>query len=171
MGRILFEPHREAGTYIADHFSHRDLVRELRIEAPYARQGLIVPDVFWTKVEASYLSDPRMFLGQHECSILDYIVRHDHLPAAPPPVVTTTLSPPMIISPTPEIWSPPTGTGTHDPVEPPPTGTGTHDPTGPQQVIGVPEPSSFVLAGFAALLILACVLTRALRRRPQSAAV
>jgi hypothetical protein len=164
MGRILFEPHREAGTYIADHFSHRDLVRELRIEAPYARQGLIVPDVFWTKVEASYLSDPRMFLGQHQCSILDYIVRHDDLPAAPDPAVTTAISPPTALCPTPDISSPPTSTGT-------PVWTGTHDPGDPPQVIGVPEPSSFVLAGFAALLILACVLARALRRRPQSAAV
>ena len=163
MGRIPFEPHHDPGTYIPDHFSHRDLVRELRIEAPYARQGLIVPDVFWTKVEASYLSDPHMFLRQHQCSILDYIVRHDHLPADPDPPITTALSPPTSLCPTPGISSPPTWTD-------PPIGTGSHDPPDPRQVIGVPEPSSIVLAGFAALLILACVLTRASRRRPQSAA-
>ena len=112
-------------------------------------KALIDPNAFWTKVEASYLSDPRMFLRQHECPILDYIVRHDHLPIDPPPAVTTTILPPLTNCPPPVIGSPPTNTGTHDPGDPP-------------QVIGVPEPSSIVLAGLAALIVVGRSFTRAL---------
>jgi hypothetical protein len=157
MGHIHFEPQHGAEGYIPYHFSHAALVNELRVETPYAREGLIVPNTFWEKVEASYLSDPRLMLRQHECSILDYILRHDHL-LAYQAAVTSTISPPMT------IWQT-SGKG------PPPTGSGTHEPVAPLQVTGVPEPSSIILVGLAALMISAYVLTRALGRRRQSASI
>jgi hypothetical protein len=157
MGHVHPETHHEASVYIPDHFSHAALVGELRIEAPYARQGLIVDDAFWEKVEASYQSDPRMMLHEHQCAILAYILRHDHL-AVYPDADTATMPPPTTVWQTPATSSPPTGTGTLDPVGPPPTN-------------GVPEPSSIILAGIAALMILACVFTQALRHRPQSASL
>ena len=153
MGQIHSKAHHEAEVYIPDHFSHATLVHELHIEGPYAREGLIAPNAFWEKVEASYLSDPRLFLRQHQCAILDYIVRHDHLPGDPDPTATITLPPPMPIDCPPEVSSPPTGTITYPPVD-------------PQFVSSVPEPSSIVLAGLAALMVLTCVFSRALGRRP-----
>ena len=155
MGHIRVDVRHEAETYTPDHFSHAKLVQELHVEIPYAREGLIAPNAFWEKLEATYLSDPRLTLQEHECPVLDSILRHDHMQidpdAIPPPI-----SPPMISSQT-------SGTGS------PPTGSGTQAPGGePQQLNSVPEPSSIVLAGLAVLMISACVLTRALRRRRQS---
>jgi hypothetical protein len=153
MGHIRVEARQEAEDYIPDHFSHATLVHEVHVEIPYAREGLIVPDAFWEKLEATYLSDPRETLRHHECPVLDSILRHDHLPVQPDTI--TTISPPPIIRQT---------TGTVSP----PTGSSTHEPGGPQQINGVPEPSSIVLAGLAVLMISVCVLTRALCRRRQS---
>jgi hypothetical protein len=154
MGHIRVEARQEAEDYIPDHFSHAALVHELRIEMPYAKEGLIAPTAFWEKLEATYLSDPRLTLQQHECPVLDSILRHDHLPVDPE-AITTTISPPPIVGQT-------SGTGS------PPTGSGTSEPGEPQQISSVPEPSSIILAGLAVLMISACVLTRALRRRRQS---
>ena len=156
MGHIRVEAHKEADDYIPDHFSHATLVHELRIETPYAREGLIAPNAFWQKLEATYLSNPRETLREHECAVLGSILRHDHLPVQPDTITittTTTTSPPPIIQQASDPGSPPTGSGTQAPgVE-------------PQQINGVPEPSSIVLAGLAALMISAYVLTRAWRRR------
>jgi hypothetical protein len=155
MGHIRVEAHKEADDYIPDHFSHAALVHELHIEMPYAIEGLIAPTAFWEKLEATYLTDPRLTLQQHECPVLDSILRHDHLPVYPD-AITPPILPPSIIGQT-------SGTGS------PPTGPGTQAPGGePQQLNGVPEPSSIVLAGLAALMISAYVLTRAWRRRRQS---
>jgi hypothetical protein len=155
MGHIRVEAHKEADDYIPDHFSHATLVHELRIETPYAREGLIAPNAFWEKLEATYLSDPRLTLQEHECPVLDSILRHDHLPVDPE-AITPPILPPSIISQT-------SGPGS------PPTGSGTQAPGGePQQINGVPEPSSIVLAGLAVLMISAYVLMRAVRRRRQS---
>jgi PEP-CTERM motif len=154
MGHIRVEARQQAEDYIPDHFSHAALVHEVHIEIPYAREGLIAPTAFWEKLEATYLSDPRLTLRQHECPVLDSILRHDHLPVDPD-AITPTILPPSIIGQT-------SGTGS------PSTGSGTHEPGGPQQINSVPEPSSIVLAGLAVLVISACVLTRAMRRRRQS---
>jgi hypothetical protein len=154
MGHIRVEAHKEADDYIPDHFSHATLVHELRIETPYAREGLIAPNAFWEKLEATYLSDPRLTLQEHECPVLDSILRHDHLPVDPE-AITTTISPPPIVGQT-------SGTGS------PPAGSGTGAPGEPQQISSVPEPSSIILAGLAVLMISAYVLMRAVRRRRQS---
>jgi hypothetical protein len=154
MGHIRVEASKEADDYIPDHFSHATLVHELRIETPYAKEGLIAPNAFWEKLEATYLSDPRLTLREHECPVLDSILLHDHLPVDPE-AITTTISPPPIVGQTSGPGSPPTGSGTSEPGE-------------PQQISSVPEPSSIVLAGLAVLMISAWVLTRAVRRRRQS---
>ena len=150
MGHIRVEVRQEAEDYIPDHFSHATLVRELHVELPYAREGLIALNKFWGKLEAAYLSDPRETLRQHGCPVLDSILRHDHLPVHPETIIPT-ISPPSIVGQTSASVSAPTGTGTHE-------------PGGPQQ-ISVPEPSSIILAGLAMLMLSACLLTRAARRR------
>ena len=160
MGHIRADVRHEAETYTPDHFSHAKLVQELKVEIPYAREGLIAPNAFWEKLEATYLSDPKETLREHGCPVLDSILRHDHLPVQPDTITittTTTTSPPPTIQQASDPGSPPTGTGT----QAPPGGE-------PQQINGVPEPSSIVLAGLAALMISAYVLTRAWRRRRQS---
>jgi hypothetical protein len=157
MGHIYAEPHHEASGFIPDQFSHAALVREIHIEAPYAHQGLIVNDAFWEKVEASYQSDPRMMLHEHQCPILDQILRIDRLSVDPSAVTTPT--PPATT-----VWQLPL-------TSLPPTVTGTHYPVGPLTTISVPEPTSIIPAGIAALTISAYVVTRALRGRPQSASL
>ncbi len=94
--------------YIPDHWTRRELVKELRIEHTYLSNhpGEIIRDGFWLKAESSYLSSPAQFARHHMCPELLHILRHDHLTSLPvPPVITPLMPsepptlPPVVIQP------------------------------------------------------------------------
>lgn len=126
--------------HIDDHFSHAELVRELRIEAPFARHGEITPDPFWAHAVASFNANPRAFEDHHACPILAGILKRDHL-------VNLAISPHCI------------------PGDPPSTASisRTCDPPAPH---AVPEPSPIVLSSIAivAVAIFCRILKSALEK-------
>lgn len=109
--------------HIEDRFSHAELVRELRIEAPFARHSEIIPDAFWTHAVAAFGSSPRAFEDHHACPILRGILERDHLVDLATPLYCAPGGPPSTV-----IVS------------------RTCDPPAPR---AVPEPSPMVLASIA----------------------
>jgi hypothetical protein len=79
-----------------------ELAKELKIELTYEKDHPheIIPDAFWTKIVSEYDANKHQFIKNHQCPVLDHILRCDHLecspsycPPCPTPVVCEPCSP------------------------------------------------------------------------------